>query len=80
MDDRKVFELTRLKLAYQKQILFIAALIILVLLGIVLYVYNIYSYNFSLLIVSLVMILSGMIGIMTIDQKIRVISKKIKGL
>jgi hypothetical protein len=80
MDDRKVFELTRLKLAYQKQIIYIAAAIVLILLGIVLYIYNIYSYNFSLFIVSLVMILTGLIGAMTIDQKIKVISKNIKEL
>jgi hypothetical protein len=80
MDDRKMFELTRLKLAYQKQIVFVIGLIILALLGAVLYIYNIYSYDFSLFIVSVVMIVTGIIGIMTIDQKMKVISKKIKEL
>jgi len=80
MDDKKVFELARLKLAYQKQILFMSGLVVLIILGIVLYVINIYRYNFSLFIVSLVMIITGFIGAMTIDQKIRLISKKIKGL
>ena len=80
MDDKKVFELARLKLAYQKQILFMSGLVVLIILGIVLYVINIYRYNFSLFIVSLVMIITGFIGAMTIDKKIRLISKKIKGL
>lgn len=80
MDDRKVFELTRLKLAYQKQVIFIAALIVLVLLGIILYIVNIYRFDFALLITSLVIIISGIIGVMTIDQKMKIISKKIKEL
>jgi hypothetical protein len=80
MDDRKVYELTRLKLAYQKQVIFIAALIVLVLFGVALYVFNIYRFDFALLIASLVMIFSGIIGVMTIDQKMKLISKKIKEL
>jgi len=80
MDDRKVFELTRLRLAYQKQISFVVGLIVLALLGIALYIINIYRFDFSLFIVSVVMIISGAIGIMTIDQKMKVISRKIKGL
>ena len=78
MDDKKVFELARLRLAYQKQIVFIVGLMVLALLGLILYVYNIYSYDFSLLIASIVMIITGVIGIMTVDQKMKVISKKIK--
>jgi hypothetical protein len=80
MDDRKIFELTRLKLAYQKQIVFIIGWLTLTILGVILYVYNIYSYNFSLFIVSIVMMATGFIGIMTVDQKIKTISGKIKGL
>jgi hypothetical protein len=80
MDDKKVFELARLRLAYQKQIVFIVGLMVLALLGLILYVYNIYSYDFSLLIASIVMIITGVIGIMTVDQKMKVISKKIKEL
>lgn len=80
MDDRKVYELTRLKLAYQKQVMFIASLILLIVLGIVLYIINIYRFDFALFIVSLVMILSGVIGVMTIDQKMKLISRKIKEL
>ena len=80
MDDRKVFELARLKLAYQKQLYFIVGLIIFTLLGVILYIINIYDYNFSLFIVSVVMIATGIIGIMTIDQKMKLISKNIKNL
>ncbi|MEM4637718.1 MAG: hypothetical protein QXK76_01660 [Candidatus Woesearchaeota archaeon] len=80
MDDRKVYELTRLKLAYTKQIIFIAGLILLLLMGIILYIINIYSFDFALFIVSVMLILTGLIGIMTIDQKMKTISKKIKEL
>lgn len=80
MDDRKVYELTRLKLAYQKQVIFIAGLILVALFGLALYIYNIYKYDFALFIVSLVLIITGVIGIMTIDQKMKLISKKIKEL
>jgi hypothetical protein len=80
MDDKKVYELERLKLAYQKQMIFISALIILLMGGIVLYIFNIYLFNFALFIVSLVMVFTGIIGVMTVDQKMKIISKKIKGL
>jgi hypothetical protein len=40
MDDRKIFELTRLKLAYQKQIVFIIGWLTLTILGVILYVYK----------------------------------------
>lgn len=80
MDDRNVYELTRLKLAYHKQVVFIIGLIIVAIMGIALYIYNIYRYDFALFIVSLVMIVTGLIGIMTIDQKMKGISRKIKEL
>jgi hypothetical protein len=80
MDDRKVYELTRLKLAYQKQVVFIIGLIIVALIGLTLYIFNIYKYDFALFVVSLVLIVTGAIGIMTIDQKMKLISKKIKEL
>lgn len=80
MDDRKVYELTRLKLAYQKQVIFIAGLIIVALLGLALYIFNIYKFDFALFVVSLVLIITGAIGIMTIDQKMKLISRKIKEL
>ena len=80
MDDHKVYELTRLKLAYQKQVIFLAALILLTILGVGLYIINIYRFDFALFIVSVVMIITGLIGAMTIDQKMKAISKKIKRL
>jgi len=80
MDDRKIFELTRLKLAYNKQLILTAGFITLVLLGIILYIINVYQYNFSLFIVSIVMIATGLIGAMTVDQKLKIISGKIKEL
>ena len=72
MDDHKVYELARLKLAYQKQIIFMSALIVLMILGIVLYVINVYQFNNALLIISVVMIITGLIGAMTVDQKLRI--------
>ncbi|GIU69336.1 MAG: hypothetical protein KatS3mg002_0572 [Candidatus Woesearchaeota archaeon] len=80
MDDRKIYELTRLKLAYYKQIVFLSGAIALVLLGMVLYIINVYRFDFALFIVSLTIILTGLIGIMTIDEKIKAISGKIKNL
>lgn len=80
MDDRKVYELERLKLAYKKQILFMASLIIIVLMGIIIYVITVYKYNKALLIISIMLIITGIIGVMTIDQKMKLISKRIKEL
>jgi hypothetical protein len=80
MDDRKVFELKRLELAYRKQLHFMIGLILLALIGIVLYIINIYSYNTALLIAAIVIIVTAVIGILTIDQKMKVISKQIKKL
>ena len=80
MDDRKVYELARLKLAYQKQLYFIAGLICVTLIGFVLYIITVYNYNMSLLILAVVTVITGLIGIMTVDQKIKVISGKIKRL
>jgi len=80
MDDRKVFELKRLELAYIKQMIFMAGVITLALLGLILYIYNVYQYNFQLLIISIVLVIVGIIGIFTIDQHMKDISREIKGL
>ena len=80
MDDKKVYELKRLELAYNKQLIFMAGVITLALFGLALYIYNIYSYSFSLLIVAIVMVVSGIIGIFNIDNHMMEISKKIKVL
>lgn len=80
MDDGKVYKLASLKLAYQKQLYFIAGLIAFTLIGLTLYIINIFKFNFPSFIVGVVIILTGIIGIMTIDQKMKLISKKIKEL
>lgn len=80
MDDRKVYALTRLKLAYQKQIVFISGLIVLTLIGVSLYIFTIYQFNLGLLMVSVAIVITGLAGIITIDQKLKLISKKIKEL
>jgi uncharacterized membrane protein YqjE len=80
MDDRKVFELKRLELAYIKQMIFMAGVITLALLGLILYIYNVYQYNFQLLIISIVLVIVGIRGIFTIDQHMKDISREIKGL
>jgi hypothetical protein len=80
MDDHKVYELTRLKLAYQKQLIFMSSMILLILFGLILYVINVVRFDAALMIVSAVMVLSGIIGVMTIDQKMKLISSKIREL
>ena len=80
MDDRTVFKLTALKLAYQKQLHFIAALMVLTFIGIGLYVLTIYQYNFGLLVTGIAFALTGIIGVMTVDQKLKNISQKINEL
>ncbi len=80
MDDKKVYELKRLELAYKKQMIFMSGVIALSLLGLALYIYNIYSYSFQLLIVAIVMVVVGIIGIFTIDKHMMEISGKIKGM
>ncbi len=80
MDDRKIIELERLRLAYNKQLIFIASLIIFTFIGLLVYVFNIISYNFGLLMSAIVIIVTGVIGIMTIDEKMKTISRRIKEL
>jgi hypothetical protein len=80
MDDNKVVEMTRLKLAYQKQVVFIAGMILVALIGLMLYIITIYDYDFPLLISAIVLMATGVIGIMSIDQKMKAISKRIKEL
>jgi hypothetical protein len=80
MDDRKILELKWLELAYNKQLIIMAGLIIICIIGLMMYVLNIYHYDFALFIASLAIILTGLIGVMTVDQKMKTISKKIQGL
>jgi hypothetical protein len=80
MDDKKVFELKRLELAYNRQLIFMIGVISLALIGLILYIINIYRYNFQLFLVAVMLITVGVISIFNIDSSMKDISKKIKGL
>jgi uncharacterized membrane protein YqjE len=80
MDDKKVFELKRLELAYSRQIVFMCGMILMTLMGLVLYIINIYQYNFQLLMISIVLLVVGITSILNIDTALKEISRKIKGL
>ncbi len=80
MDDRQVYALARLKLAYKKQLLFIKGLMILAVMGVIAYVITVYEFNMALLLIAIAFIGTGIIGIMTVDQKLKNISRKIKEL
>ena len=78
MDDHKICEMERLKLAYKKQLVFMASLIATTLIGLAVYVFNIYNYNQALFIAAVVIIITGVIGVMTVDQKMRLISSRFR--
>lgn len=80
MDDKKMFELKRLELAYKRQLLFMFGMILMTLIGIILYIINIYRYQFQLLLVAIMLIAVGVIGILNIDSSMKEISKKLKSL
>ncbi len=80
MDDRKVFELKSLELAYKKQLMFMSGSMIIGFIGLALYMYNIYRFDKALTIVSVVLIMTGIISLMYIDDKLKGLSKKIRGL
>jgi Ca2+/Na+ antiporter len=80
MDDKKVFELKRLELAYDRQLLFMLGVILLTLAGVALYIFNIYIYQLQLLLVAVMLIAVGVIGMINIDSKMKEISNKIKHL
>jgi len=80
MDDKKVFELKRLELAYYKQLIYICAVISVAFIGLILYIINIYRYNFQLLLVAVMLITVSVICIFNIDSKMKEISEKIKKL
>jgi NhaP-type Na+/H+ or K+/H+ antiporter len=80
MDDKKVFELKRLELAYKKQLLFMIGNMVITLLGLVLYIINIYSYHLQLLLVAIMLVIVGTICVFDTDSKLKEISHKIKGL
>jgi len=80
MDDKKVFELKRLELAYNKQLIYMCGVISLALIGLILYIINIYRYNFQLLLVAVMLITVSVISIMNIDSNIKDISLRLKGM
>lgn len=80
MDDKKVFELKRLELAYNKQLIFMFGTTFIALMGVALYIVNIYRYQFQLLLIAVMLIVVGLIGIFNIDSHMKSISEKIKGL
>jgi len=80
MDDKKVFELKRLEMAYKKQLLFMLGVMLMVFSGVILYIINVQCFNLQLFLISLTLIAVGAIGIFSIDTHMREISKKIKGL
>lgn len=80
MDDKKVFELKRLELAYKKQLLFMIGLMTLTFIGLIIYIINIYSFNLQLLLVAIMLIIVGIICMFDTDSKLKIISKKIKEL
>lgn len=80
MDDKKVFELKRLELAYKRQLLFMCGAILLALMGVTLYIVNIYHYQFQLLLVAIMLIAISAIGMLSIDSTMKGLSKEIKRL
>jgi len=80
MDDKKVFELKRLELAYKKQLLFMAWVMVVTLIGLILYIINIYSYHLQLLLVAIMLVIVGIICVFDTDSKLKDISRKIKEL
>jgi hypothetical protein len=78
MDDKKVFELKRLELAYNRQLIYMCGVIAVALIGLILYIIDIYQYNFQLLLVAVMLITVGVISILSIDSNMKDISKKVK--
>jgi len=80
MDDKKVFELKRLELAYKKQLIFMIGVMITTVIGLIVYIINIYKYNLQLLLVAIMLIIVGIVCMFDIDSKLKIISHKIKEL
>ena len=78
MDDRTVFKLKRLQLAYEKQLRFMSASIALALIGVVLYAATIFRQSIASLNVSIVLIVTGAICAFAVDNTMKDISHKIK--
>ena len=80
MDDKKVFELKSLELAYNKQLMFMLGGVLISIIGLILYIVTVYSYNFQLLAISLMLVITGIVSMITVDGRMKDISKKMKGL
>jgi hypothetical protein len=80
MDDKKVFELKRLELAYKRQLIYVCGIMSMMLVGIILYIINVYRYNFQLFLVAVMLIVVGAICVFSIDSNMKEISRKIKSL
>jgi len=80
MDDKKVFELKRLELAYNKQLIYMIGVICVALIGLVMYLVNNYYYSFQLLLTAVMLMAVGVISIFNIDTHMKEISEKIKKL
>jgi len=80
MDDRKVFELKRLELAYKRQLLYMIGAMAVALIGLLVYVYTITNYTLQLLLIAVMLIVVGVIAMFNIDTSMKEISGKISGL
>jgi hypothetical protein len=80
MDDKKVFELKRLELAYNRQLLYMVGVMLVALIGLTVYVYTITNYSIQLLLIAVMLITVGVICMLNIDTTMKDISRKIKEL
>jgi hypothetical protein len=80
MDDKKVFDLKRLELAYNRQLIYMCGVMSVALIGLILYIVNVYRYNFQLFLVAVMLIVVGVISMFNIDSSMKDISGKIRGL
>ncbi len=79
MDDRDVRKLRALELAYKKQLVFMAGLVSTLLIGIVVYITTLYRYDLGLLLIAIVLVVSSIVGIFTVDDHLKTISEKMRG-
>ncbi|HYD03255.1 MAG TPA: hypothetical protein VEC16_03055 [Alphaproteobacteria bacterium] len=78
MDDKKVAELKALELSYQRQLMYMKMMISVGLIGVVLYIINIYRYDVQLFLISVMLVAVSIIILMSMDTKLKEISKKIR--
>jgi hypothetical protein len=78
MDDKKVAELKALELSYQRQMMYMRMMISIGLIGVVLYIINIHRYDMQLFLISVMLVAVSIIILMSMDTKLKEISKKIR--